>query len=167
MHEKQLRLIREQYLRQGSGATELLRTVLVVGSEIGRDQALALLEQCVTEKRVSWLARELGAVKRTGDPVLDGYRVFYEMYLRVSVPCDGQIVEQTDTRLVSRWWNHCPTLEACQQLGLDTREVCRKAYHKPAQVFLSEIDPNLVFERNYQFVRPHTPYCEEIIRIDR
>ena len=55
--------------------------------------------------------------------------------------------------------------KACQQLGLDTREVCNRGYHKSVQIFLSRIDPRLRFERNYETLRPHSPYCEEILRI--
>jgi len=72
----------------------------------------------------------------------------------------------TPTRLVSRWWNQCPTLDACQQLGLDTREICNKGYHKSVQVFLSRIHPRLRFDRNYDALRPHAPYCEEIFTLE-
>jgi hypothetical protein len=76
------------------------------------------------------------------------------------------VVEATHSKLVTRWWNACPTLAACQKLGLDTREVCRKAYHRPVQVFLAKIDPRLRFDRNYAVLRPHAPYCEEIITLE-
>jgi hypothetical protein len=62
-----------------------------------------------------------------------------------------------------RWWNPCPTLEACVRLGLDTRTVCRQAYHQPVQVMLSRLDPRLRFERNYEALRPYVSYCEERI----
>jgi hypothetical protein len=68
------------------------------------------------------------------------------------------VVEATHSRLVTRWWNECPTLAACQKLGLDTREVCRKAYHRPVQVFLAKIDPRLRFDRNYALVQKQLPY---------
>ena len=127
------------------------------------DEALAILEQCVTEKRLAWLEMHLADFKRSDHPVLDGYRLFYEVYLGVSAPDDGEIVSQTEQKMVTRWWNHCPTLEACQKLNLDTRDICQKAYHQPVQEFLTRLDPRLRFERNYEALRPHTPYCEEII----
>ena len=128
---------------------------------------LAYLERCVIEKRLAWLNRNLEEFDQTGDPVFDGYRLFYEIYLGVSAPADGEIVEQTDKKLVMRWWNHCPTLEACQALGLDTREICRKAYHQPVQTMLTQLDPRLTFERDYNALRPHAPYCEEIIALKK
>jgi hypothetical protein len=97
--------------------------------------------------------------------VTAGYQWFYEKYLHVSIPGDGELVEHTRGRMVMRWWNACPTLDACVKLGLDTRVVCRYAYHQPVQVFLNAIDPNLRFERNYTCLRPYAPYCEEIIQL--
>jgi hypothetical protein len=41
-----------------------------------------------------------------------------------------------------------------------------KSYHKPVQAFLSKIDPRLRFDRNYEALRPHTVYCEEIITLE-
>jgi len=68
--------------------------------------------------------------------------------------------------IVIRWWNKCPVLEICKKLGLDTKEVCKKSYHQPAQTFLSRIDPRLKFDRNYEAIRPHSSYCEEIITLE-
>jgi len=155
--------IRQQYQNSSGEATSLFQTILAVARHIGLDEALSILEQCVTEKRLAWLETHLADFERSDNPVLDGYRLFYEVYLGVSVPDDGEIVSQTRSEMVMRWWNHCPTLEACQKLNLDTREICQKAYHQPVQEFLARLDPRLKFERNYEALRPHSPYCEEII----
>ena len=161
--DKHYQLIKQQYQKSMGDSTELFQTILSIADDIGLDQALAYLEQCVIEKRLAWLDKNLAEFERTNDPVLDGYRLFYEVYLGVSVPQDGEIIEQTKRKMVMRWWNHCPTLEACQKLGLSTREICQKVYHQPVQAMLSKIDPRLTFERNCMALRPHTPYCEEII----
>ncbi len=130
------------------------------------DEALSYLERCRIEKRLSWLDKNLESMARTGNPLDDAVRIFYEVYLGLSIPEDGEIIERTDTRLVTRWWNQCPTLEACKNLGLDTRQVCTKAQHAPVQVFLSRIDPRLKFDRDYDRLRPLGPYCEEIITLE-
>jgi tRNA(Arg) A34 adenosine deaminase TadA len=58
-------------------------------------------------------------------------------------------------------------LEACSQLGLDTRTVCRSAYEKSVQVLLPRLDPHLRFVRDYSVIRPHAPHCREsIVRVD-
>jgi hypothetical protein len=158
--------IKQQYEILQGDSTELFREIAAASQEIGIDESLAYLEQCVIEKRLAWLKVNLGETVDESDPVREGYKWFYEKYLRVSVPEDGEIVEHTETRIIMRWWNPCPTLEACKKLGLDTREVCKKAYHKPVQEFLQHIHPKLRFDRNYENIRPYAAYCEEIIVLE-
>jgi|WetSurMetagenome_2_1015567.scaffolds.fasta_scaffold374323_2 hypothetical protein len=164
--DEHYRIINQHYQNFKEDSTELFQVVLSIADEIGMDKALAYLEQCVIAKRSAWLNENMGKFDKTDDPVFDGYRLFYEVYLRVSTPADGEIVEKTKNKMVTRWWNHCPTLEVCAKLGLDTREICRKVYHRPVQEFLSQINPKLKFERNYERLRPHADYCEEIITLE-
>jgi len=165
--DKYYQIIKQEYKNKGNDFTELFKSVLLVGNKIGLDKALEHLEKCVTEKWLSWLDKNLKTLNKKEDIIEDAYRIFYKGYLGISAPKDGEIIEKTDKKLVTRWRNHCPILEACEKLGLDTREVCKKAYHKPAQVFLSKIDPRLKFNRNYNHIRPHAPYCEEIIILEK
>lgn len=158
--------IKQQYKNLKGDSTELFREIAAAADAIGMDEALACLEQCVIEKRLAWLQANLGEVIDENDPLLEGYQWFYEKYLGVSIPEDGEIVEHTGKRMVMRWWNPCPTLEACQKLGLDTRQVCKKAYQKPVQEFLERIHPKLRFDRNYENIRPYAAYCEEIIVLE-
>ncbi len=167
MDDRYFQLVRAQYDSRGDDFSDLFRTILDIAEEASLDVALACLERCAVEKRTAWLEDNLEALQLTGDPVGDAYRIFYETYLGISAPDDGEIVERVPDRMVTRWWNRCPTLDACQKLGLDTREVCRKAYHHPVQVFFSRIHPDLRFHRNYEALRPHTPYCEEIITLEQ
>jgi len=160
-------LIKAEYENTRSGdSTQLLRTILAVADDIGLEGALARLESCVVEKRLAWLDGNLERLSDPGAPVADGYRLFFEIYLGLSPPGDGVIVEQTERKIVTRWWNRCSTLDACLELGLDTREICKKAYHQPVQEFLSRVHPKLRFERNYEALRPYAPYCEEIIILE-
>ncbi len=158
--------IKQEYINLQGDSTKLFAEILQASEEIGFDEALAYLGQCAIEKRSAWLKANLVESIHEDDPVLEGYKWFYEKYLRVSVPNDGEIVERTQKRIVTRWWNPCPTLEACKKLGLDTREVCKKAYEKPVQEFLKHIHPKLRFDRDYEKIRPHAPYCEEIIELE-
>lgn len=167
MYEQYQDVLRNEYRRRARDFNALFRQVLTIAEDIGSDAAWKLLENCVIERRLAWLDANPEVTLGTGDPILTAYVAFYEKYLGVRAPDDGEIVESTAERLVIRWWNHCPTLEACKTLGLDTREVCRKAYHGPVQAFLTRIDPKLRFERNYSALRPHAPYCEEIILLAR
>ena len=158
--------IKEQYKNLKGDSTELFNEIQLASQEIGIAAALACLEQCVIEKRSAWVQAHLHEMTNEDDPVLAGYQWFYEKYLGACMPKDGEIVEHTAERLVMRWWNPCPTLEACRKLGLDTREVCKKAYERPVEEFLQKIHPRLHFERNYEKIRPHAAYCEEIIVLE-
>jgi len=165
MEEEYYRVILGKYGNKERDIDELFKAILSISDEVGLQRALGYLERCVIEKRLAWLEGNLDKMERTGDAVEDGYRIFYETYLGIAVPRDGEIVEKTDKKLVMRWWNYCPVLEACKKFGLDTRVVCKKAYHRPVEVFLSRIHPKLRFDRNYERIRPYLPYCEEIISL--
>ena len=83
--------------------------------------------------------------------------------------CSSRFTSLTDTPTEIAWSseNPCPTLEACARLGLDTRVICRRVYEKSTQAFLSKLDPELRFLRDYQAIRPHAPGCRErIVRVD-
>lgn len=159
-------LIKQRYQNTRGDSTELFKLIVQAAHEIGMDQALAHLEKCVIEKRLAWLKANQGEIIAGSDALMGAYHCFYDGYLRLSIPKDGEIIEHTPKRMVMHWWNPCPTLEACQKLGLDTREVCKKAYHRPVQEFLKRINPKLRFDRNYEHIRPYTTYCEEIILLE-
>jgi len=158
-----IQCIRDKYENSRGESTELFQEIICISEEIGLDAALSLLENCVIDKRLAWAKANLEGVGKTDNPVLDGYRWFYEDYLGLFVPEDGEIVELSEKRIISRWWNPCSTLDACQKFGFDTRVICKIAYHRPVNEFLKQLHPSLRFERNYDCLRPHTSYCEEII----
>jgi len=166
MEDKYYQIIFGKYQNKERKFDELFQVVLLMGNEIGLERAWGYLERCVIEKRLAWLDEKLDKMERTGDAVEDGYRIFYEEYLGIGVPRDGEIMEKTDKKLMVRWWNYCPVLEACKKFGLDTRVVCKKAYHRPVEIFLSRIHPRLRFDRNYERIRPHSSYCEESISLE-
>lgn len=166
MYSEPCQQIKHCYLHSGKNAIDLFQAVQSVASDSGWDAALACLEQCVIDKRLTWWQNRRVTWATTGDLLHDAYCLFYEDYLGLSIPQDGEIVEANGQRWVTRWWNPCPTLEACQTLGLDTREVCREVYQRPVQALLSQLDRRLTFKRNYTAIRPYAAYCEEIITLE-
>lgn len=166
MDREYSQLVRDQYESSRGDSTALFQTILSIAEEVGMEEVLECLQQCVIERRLACLGRNVKALEKTGNPLIDGYKTFYESYLGLAIPQDGEIIEVSNRRLVTRWWNHCPTLEACQKFGLDTREIRKKVYHKPVEVLLAKIDPRLRVKRNYEALRPYTPYCEEIIGLE-
>ena len=82
---------------------------------------------------------------------------------------DDQVTISSESESAVFWERRdaCPTLAACESLGLDPRVVCRRVCEKPAQAFLSHIDPRLRFVRDYSRLRPRESGCREgIVRVD-
>ncbi len=148
---------RDSYVR-------LFDYIQAVGRIIGEEKAWRILDDLNTERRLAWYRQHKDLLSLEGSVVERGFQAFLLEYVGTS-PEEHEIVEKSPTRIVYRSYNYCPTLEACRILGLDTRKVCRLAYERPAQAFLAQIDPRLVFRRNYEQIRPYTPYCEEIIEM--
>jgi hypothetical protein len=162
-----LERIRARYLRLQGDSTELFEEVLSISAEIGLEPTLALLETCCTEKRLAWVAGHYHLPRPSdADAVNTGFAWFYHEYLHAHLPEEGEIIYAGPERITARWWNGCPTLDACVKLGLDTRVVCRLAYHRPVDAFLKAIHPHLRFERNYECIRPYCGYCEETILLE-
>lgn len=137
-----------------------------VDDQIKRLTSLPLpdIEAQVTAKRRTWWDRrplpgEAAATPRAA------FDAFFFAYLGLASE-DLTIVREDDDAIVWRSTNPCPTLEACTGWGLDTRVICRGAYEKSTQAFVSRIDPQLRFLRDYATIRPFAPYCQErIVRV--
>jgi len=69
-------------------------------------------------------------------------------------------------RIIIHSKNFCPTLEACRILNMDTRFVCRHLTENPTTELIRQLHPRLRFCRNYEKLRPHSAYCEEMIVLE-
>jgi tRNA(adenine34) deaminase len=95
-----------------------------------------------------------------------GYEAFVLGSLGVA---DDQVAIRSENDSAIFWERRdpCATLAASESLGLGTRFVCRRVCEKPAQAFLSHIDPRLRFVRDYVRLRPRGSGCREgIVRVD-
>jgi hypothetical protein len=72
-------------------------------------------------------------------------------------------ITKIDNKIKICSYNFCPYLEACNLLNLDTRTVCRQINNESIKKMVKIINPNLRFYRNYDNIRPHSPFCEEYI----
>jgi tRNA(Arg) A34 adenosine deaminase TadA len=133
-----------------------------------KNKKLKIIEAEVTAKRTAWFD-SLPAGERPSTEARPSPRLAYEMlffrYMGLR-PEDLSVLRENDEEIVWSSRNPCPTLAACGQLGLDTRIVCRAAYEKSTQAFVSRIDPQLRFLRDYDEIRPFSHYCRErIVRV--
>jgi len=137
-----------------------------VSKIIGREKVLKILEDINIRKRLDWLKKNKDKLNHNRSPIEQACEIFYQEFLNLPLTPDNvKIVEKTENKLVTRWYNFCPQLEACKVLELDTREICGKCYEKPNQIFLRQINPKLRFRRNYMKIRPYADSCEEIIEM--
>jgi tRNA(Arg) A34 adenosine deaminase TadA len=136
--------------------------------QIGRLKSTALhqIEAEVAQKRIKWFQNV--SLEANDLPVSPrrAYDVLFFDYMGLDEE-ELPIVTENEREIVWLSKNPCPTLEACKALELDTRRVCRGAYEKSTQVLVSQLDPELRFQRSYQDIRPYSPSCREmIIRTD-
>jgi tRNA(Arg) A34 adenosine deaminase TadA len=124
------------------------------------------IEAEVAQKRIAWVTQNHPAGKLAHPSPRQAFETLFFAYM--GLPADElPVLSETDTEIIWSSLNRCPTLAATQQLGLDTRLICRAAYEKSTQAFLSQLDPQLRFLRSYEEIRPYSDHCKEsIIRVD-
>jgi len=125
------------------------------------------IEADVSAKRIAWVRQNRERLNLPSSPSpRQAYELLFRNYMGLALE-ELPVVAETETLIEWLSANPCPTLEACNLLKLDTRKVCRAAYEKSTQAFLSQLDPRLRFLRSYDEIRPYAQYCREmIVRID-
>jgi hypothetical protein len=120
------------------------------------------IEQNLIDKRVNWFKKNYDKLENLhGDMLEKAYQI---LLLKIGVDKSGApVVEKTGRCIVFHSHNFCPSLQACAELGLDTRVICKAVFEKPADVLVKQLHPDLQFNRNYTCIRPYSPYCEEKI----
>lgn len=134
-----------------------------------KTRSLRAIEEETIAKRLVWCdshlpARNTSAASTAPSPRAAFEALFFQ-YMGLD-PRDIPVLHEDENEITWSSLNPCPTLEACQQLRLDTRAVCRGAYEKSTQAFLSRLDPQLRFIRDYREIRPYSHHClERIVRV--
>lgn len=126
-----------------------------------QNSACRTIEREVAKKRIDWFKQN--RLKRQENPSpRTAFELLFFDYMGLSKN-DLPVILETQDEITWLSKNNCPTLEACKQLELDTRHVCRAAYEKSTQAFLSQLDPQLRFLRSYEEIRPYADHCKEMI----
>lgn len=118
------------------------------------------------KRRLEWFNEKKSTFKFISDNSLDSA---YNLLLnRFNIDSsEAQIVEQSSSRIVFHSKNFCPTLEACKILDYDTGYICKNYNENSTDVLIKQIDSRLKFDRNYNKLRPHSDYCEEMIILEK
>jgi len=142
---------------------------LKVESQIERLKRSACpeIEREVAQKRIAWVKENHPTTgKQAHLSPRQAFEILFFEYMEIPAN-ELPVLSETDNEIVWHSLNRCPTLEAALRLGLDTRQICRAAYEKSTQAFLSVMDPQLRFLRSYEEIRPYAEHCQEtIIRVD-
>jgi hypothetical protein len=124
------------------------------------------LADLITKKRVAWFEKNKDAVLQKYKelpPEEQAYWIICHEHMKIDPLPVLARVSQTRIRIES--YNFCPYLEACKQLGLDTKVVCREIGEPSVQKICEMINPRLRFSRNYQNIRPYSDFCEEYFEV--
>lgn len=118
----------------------------------------------LTRKREEWFLSHYSDYRQAR-----GLEAGYELFLRkLSITTEeAPVVSEDEKQWVIHSKNFCPTLEACKILDLDTRTICKALNEAPTDDLLKLFNPHLSFSRNYDKLRPYTPFCEEIISLEK
>ena len=126
------------------------------------EAALCALNEDSIRRRTAWFTENSDRFARlSDDPVRAAYTLLLARFGITSE--EAPVIFGDETRIVFHSQNFCPTLEACKRLGLDTRYVCKRLNEDATNRLIQLIDPRLRFSRNYEYLRPYSPFCEEMI----
>lgn len=126
------------------------------------DGRLEQYNEELTKKRLAWFQSQKAFIDtKASDPIETAYHLLVKKF--DTTPEQMAVVRRERNKIVFHSKNFCPTLEACIILGLDTRKVCRLYNERATDTLVKQFDPALRFARNYEKLRPHAPYCEEMI----
>jgi tRNA(adenine34) deaminase len=129
------------------------------------ENKLKILARDLSRRRLEWFS-EYGRSfeSREEDALEAGYQVFLK---KLGISQDhAPIVSRDEKHIILHSSNFCPTLEACKILDFDTHFICRHLTEKPTTDLLRQVHPKLRFKRNYNKLRPHSSYCEEMIILE-
>ena len=128
------------------------------------------LADLITQRRVGWIRQHLDEMLtkyRVLSPEEQAYRIVFFDHMKINHK-HSRMVRVSPVKIKIESYNFCPYLQACSQLGLDTRFACRKIGEPSIQAMIDIIHPNLRFSRNYANIRPHNgAFCEEFIELAR
>jgi hypothetical protein len=123
--------------------------------------------QELTAKRIAWFEDNKDRIDASlhGSDVKKAYQL---ILMRIDIDeTQAPIVEESEDRLVFHSQNQCPALDACEILGLDTKQVCKLHTEGATDALVKRLNPKLRFTRDYSRLRPGSLFCEEIIELQR
>jgi hypothetical protein len=100
--------------------------------------------------------------RRRVETTFEVLNLFYLDFLRLNRR-DVEVLKLDEHELVTRCRNRCPILNLSLRLGVDTKLACKVVSEPVCRYVLRNVNPRLIFERNYNYIRPYAESCEERI----
>ena len=122
------------------------------------------IEEDLLNKRMRWFESNKIMIRKLIGSDLE--KAYHLILMKIGIKSsEAPIVEKSENKIIFHSKNHCPSLEACIILDLDTRNICKRIYERPTEELIRRLNPKLRFTRNYECIRPYSDYCEEIITL--
>jgi len=155
----------EVYKAIVDGWIRLFTYVQIIAKEIGEEKAYELLNEMQTQEYTQWFKQNSAKYDLSGPPLVSAYQTIFK-HISGRNLSDINITEQSEKRIVHHFDLPCSILDACIELGLDTRKVCKALHQKAGNILLQFFDPRLRFDRDYKKIRPYTDSCVEMFWLE-
>lgn len=119
---------------------------------------ISLVKYIFYLKAIVWILTR----KKKIDDMREILIYFYYDFLNIDKK-DIEIKKLTNNELVTEARNPCPILSIALRLNIDTKIICKKASEPVCKFFLRQLNPRLVFLRDYNEIRPYADFCKERI----
>ena len=145
----------------------LLAYIIAVGEKIGKEEALRIHARVhagmaeMVEHSLSNLGIE-GQDARAGMALIDA--IMEEHYPGINEMMERERSEDTPKRVISRQKGWCPTLAACEMLGISPKDFCPIPHEEGLTPLVKVIHPKLQVRLGK--IRPEAEYCELIVELN-
>ncbi len=112
----------------------------------------------ITKRRLDWLEENRNLWGEHDLSLEDAYKLLIYYHMKIE---EGILINKNGKLLEIECKNFCPYLEACKELNLDTRFVCKEINEPSLRAFFQKINPNIHFSRDYNKIRPYSDCCLE------
>jgi len=120
--------------------TENLKRAIARSKEVGKEKAFAELEKEIFKRDRDWFEKTKNKLNLQGTEVRKGFQLVLLEYMGLKEE-ELPIVEESEKKITWRSYTFCPYLEAIQNLGLDTKEICKLLTEKKGRETFKSFKP--------------------------